>query len=83
MRLSSNKGERGYGALQDIFRQGKVAHVILDGVEVKKAIAADDEEGIVIACVLDEEGNLTTNDDGDIKTRELRGNVSIEIRDRH
>lgn len=82
MRLCSNKGERGYGALQDILLERKSAHVMLDGVEVPKAVMADDEEGLIVACVLDVDGHLTTNDEGEIATHELRGKVTIEIRDR-
>lgn len=82
MRLCSNKGERGYGALQDILAQGKTAHVMLDGVEVHKAMMADDEDGVIVACKLEEKGHLTRNDQGEFATHELRGKVTIKIRDR-
>lgn len=82
MRLSSNKGDRGYGALQDLLAEGKRAHAMLNGVEVRKAVMADEEEGIIIACLLDERGFITTDDDGNVATHELRGKVSIDIRDR-
>jgi hypothetical protein len=82
MRFSSNKGEREYGALQDLLISGKTVHPMLDGVEVPKAVMVDDEEGIIVACVLDEHGNITTDDEGSVATRTLRGDVSIEIRER-
>lgn len=82
MRLCSNKGEHGYGALQDILAQKKSVHVMLNGVEVPKAVMADDDEGLIVACVLDEGGHLTINDNGEIASHSLRGKVTIEIRDR-
>lgn len=83
MRFCSNKGERGFGALQDMWADGKTVHAMLDGVEVPKAMMVDDEEGLIVACALNEEGHITSDDNGEIATKELRGNVTIEIRDRH
>ena len=51
--------------------------VYLNGVEVKHAYSADDDNGEVIAAVLDSRGHITV-ENGKVKRQTLYGTVRIE-----
>lgn len=51
--------------------------VLLDGIEVKRCLTADDEKGEVIVCMIDEKDRLLT-ENGEVKRQTLHGNVLIE-----
>ncbi|RVC47592.1 hypothetical protein EN781_00200 [Mesorhizobium sp. M4A.F.Ca.ET.090.04.2.1] len=61
------------------YHQGVLYNVILDGVEQKMVIEADDEEGWIIRTVLDAEGNVAITEDGEnIKHELVEGTVKLE-----
>ncbi len=51
--------------------------VYLNGVEVKYAFTADEEQGLVIAGVQDERGYMSA-ENGEVKRQTLYGNVIIK-----
>ena len=79
MRLSVNPEDTvAYGAWRVSI--GKGIRVFLDDVEQTRCTVADDEEGYIVRCVTDDEGNLVLNGEY-IQYERVNGNVRIEIGD--
>ena len=81
MRLSCLRVEPGpFMNYETLIREGKVVRVLLDGVEQRDGILADDERGEIMVYVKDEWGNLLINHD-EIQVEIKRGKVEIIIED--
>lgn len=72
MRISANQEDRGYEAFERAIREGKVAEAFLDGVRQDLVETADEEEGIVVRLLLDEDGLIAG-------TETLHGRVTVEF----
>lgn len=81
MRISSDRGDPGYRQFMVARENGKTVRVYLDGVEVQKCIAADDEAGWVRRYVLDVNGKIQPdpNDPEVIWEERVEGDVRIVI----
>lgn len=77
MRLSTEPSDAvGYAAWRDAL--GSDIRIFLDDIEQHQCSSADDEEGFVIRCCKDDNGNLV-QEDGYLKLERVKGNVRIEI----
>jgi hypothetical protein len=76
------EGDPGYELLQAAFLAGKHCFVFLDGAEVRSCVTADEEEGFVVADVLDEDGlpQISPVNPEEFWTERRDGSVKIEIR---
>lgn len=81
MRLSADSEDPGYAEYHHALARGQRPVITLDGEEVRRCITADEEEGFVLACVLDLKGNLQV--DPRVRDRvwmeERRGAVKITL----
>jgi hypothetical protein len=85
MRLcSDDENDPGFGPWQDTQRDGKIAKVFLDGVEVVQLTMADEEKGEVRRGVLDADGYLQVdpNIEDEIWVETVTGKVEIVLVDR-
>lgn len=74
MRISVDKSDRGY------HEAAVRCEAFLDGVMLKLCVTADEEEGIAICYVADENGKLKIVD-GEFELEERRGKVEVRIPD--
>lgn len=79
MRVSANKDDPGFCAFTDLRGRGYAVFASCDGVNVPKAITADEEEGFVRRAVRDADGHLVAKD-GELVIETLRGQVEITWR---
>lgn len=77
MRLSVEKDDPGYSTWSE---HGEI-RVLLDGVEVKSCVMADEEAGMVRCVAYDEKGYAQANPDdpSSLLLQERRGTVVIEV----
>lgn len=82
MRLSARKDDPGYEAFNALYSNGKRPVAFLDGVEQRAAVTADEEAGLIVRHVLDDEGKpqLDPNDPHRVWEETVRGEVRIEVR---
>jgi len=73
MRISTEPGDIGY--TQTSYKWD----VSLDGKQIRDCVTADEEQGLVVVLVRDEDGQLAIEDDK-IKTRVKRGMVHLTER---
>lgn len=82
MRFCSNdKADSGWPAWNDVIKAGKRILVTLDGVEQNMVSMADDEQGEICRCILDDEGHAQVDPDHPdlIWVEKVRGDVRIII----
>lgn len=81
MRLSTVKGDRGYARCSELLAQGKHIGVLLDGVEQRLVETADEEQGVVVRCVFDGNGDIQINPDkpNEVWYETVCGKVEIKI----
>jgi hypothetical protein len=83
MRISANEDDPGYDAFSAAKRLRQIVRIYLDDEDVTRGcITADDEEGFVVAAVLDKRGcaQVDPNDPESIWTEHRDGRVRIVIR---
>ncbi len=78
MRLSVDEGDPGYDAYCRMLMGGSRAKVFLDKKYQEKVITADEELGLVVAFVLDENGKILFCDN-EPATEDRFGPVQIEV----
>lgn len=80
MQLSVNKDDPGYPAWRALGSRGRDVRVFVDGSEIKNAITADTEEGLVIINETGENGHILFNrESGEIYTKRIAGCVEIRM----
>lgn len=80
MRISVERGSRGFAAWQRIVDAGGRAIVSLDGVQQRHCLMADDKIGEVKRLVTGENGHVVEDPEtGDAKAETVTGKVEITV----
>jgi hypothetical protein len=75
MRLSTDPNDPGYSAF--IYNKGSIK-VLLEGVELKGVITADEEKRFIVQAVFDDNGKYKLNKDKtEVLKQTIYGNVAI------
>jgi len=84
MRLSADKSDPGYVPWRIAVAEGKSIRVLLDGIEQREVVTADDELGVLVRPKLNWEGKLLIDPDNRDRVwlETLQGQVRIEISER-
>lgn len=77
MRLSAIETDPGYLPSGDYRRAN--AKIYLDGVEQANVVTADEDEGLVVAPLLDDHGHIIADQSGNYRMDERRGSVRIDV----
>lgn len=80
MRLSSDSDDRSFDEWR-VLNDTHIVLVWLDGIEQKKCITADDDEGFIIRIATDEDGNTVLKGDY-VQYERVDGSVRIELEPR-
>lgn len=79
MRMSVIKTDSGYENWISAREAGRIPRVLLDGVEQRDVVIADEEAGLVLKNMRDADGNIVLNERRNAVVRTaLYGHVRIE-----
>lgn len=80
MRISVERGSRGFAAWQRIADAGGRVLVLLDGVQQRHCLMVDEKSGEVKRLVTDERGHVVEDGEtGDAETELVTGKVEITV----
>lgn len=83
MRLSVDKNDDGHVEWCKLTGDGKRVRVLLDGVDQKHCLMADEDAGEVRRCVVTDAGNIAVDYvAGEFLHETVKGKVQIVIEDR-